>query len=244
MACQDVCGIRCRSRTFRNRDIYSGKWDNKCGQQLFDPQNLHTLNLFGRSYSLSVVIVGALVALFAASVIIGGLKRISKVAEVIVPFMAVLYVVTALVAFICNIDKFPAAISEIISSAFGFRAAAGGALGSVIIAMRQGIARGIFSNEAGLGSAPIAAAAAHTDDPATGTCINDRNIHRYDHHLYDDRSYDSYDGNMEYRAQRGRCDHKSFSDGTSASSQGLFVYFDGMSDLFCIYNDTWMGLLQ
>ena len=145
----------------------------------FDPQNLHTLNLFGRSYSLSVVIVGALVALFAASVIIGGLKRISKVAEVIVPFMAVLYVVTALVAFVCNIDKFPAAISEIISSAFGFRAAAGGALGSVIIAMRQGIARGIFSNEAGLGSAPIAAAAAHTDDPAkqglvsmTGTFID------------------------------------------------------------------------
>lgn len=145
----------------------------------FDPMNANTINLFGRSYSLSVVITGALVALFAAFVIIGGLKRISKVAEVIVPFMAVLYVVSALTVILCNITKLPAAIAEIVTSAFGFRAAAGGAIGTMMIAMRQGIARGIFSNEAGLGSAPIAAAAAHTDDPGrqglismTGTFID------------------------------------------------------------------------
>ena len=80
--------------------------------------------------------------------------------------MAVLYVAAALLVIICNITKVPAAIVEIVQSAFGMRAAAGGALGAIVMAMQKGIARGIFSNEAGLGSAPIAAAAAQVEDPA------------------------------------------------------------------------------
>ena len=131
----------------------------------FDPQNSWTVDLFGRTYSYTVVIAGLLVTLFLGLVIIGGLKRISRIAEIVVPFMAVLYIVSALLVIICNITKVPAAIVEIVESAFGLRAAAGGALGAVVLAMQKGIARGIFSNEAGLGSAPIAAAAAQVDEP-------------------------------------------------------------------------------
>ena len=99
-----------------------------------------------------------------ALVIIGGLKRISRVAEVIVPFMALLYVAAALIILLTHITAIPAAVVTIVQSAFGLRAAAGGAMGAIIVAMQKGIARGIFSNEAGLGSAPIAAAAAKTDE--------------------------------------------------------------------------------
>jgi alanine or glycine:cation symporter, AGCS family len=132
----------------------------------FDPSNTWAVNLFGRTYSWTVVITGVILTICVGLVIIGGLKRISKVAEVIVPFMAVLYVAAALLVIICNITKVPAAIVEIVQSAFGMRAAAGGALGAIVMAMQKGIARGIFSNEAGLGSAPIAAAAAQVEDPA------------------------------------------------------------------------------
>ena len=132
----------------------------------FDPSNTWAVNLFGRTYSCTVVITGVILTICVGLVIIGGLKRISRVAEVIVPFMAVLYVAAALLVIICNITKVPAAIVEIVQSAFGMRAAAGGALGAIIMAMQKGIARGIFSNEAGLGSAPIAAAAAQVEDPA------------------------------------------------------------------------------
>ena len=106
---------------------------------------------------MAVVISGVVVAIFAALVIIGGIKRITKVSELVVPFMAVLYIVVAIIILVCNITKIPAAFAEIIQGAFGMRAAAGGALGAMLMAMQKGIARGIFSNEAGLGSAPIAA---------------------------------------------------------------------------------------
>ena len=131
----------------------------------FDPNNTWSVGLFGNTYSWTVVITGVILTICVGLVIIGGLKRISKVAEVIVPFMAVLYVVSALLVVVFNIAKVPAAIVEIIQSAFGMRAAAGGALGAIMVAMQKGIARGIFSNEAGLGSAPIAAAAAKTEEP-------------------------------------------------------------------------------
>lgn len=145
----------------------------------FDPANAHTVTLFGAEYSWSVVISGILLTVCAALVIIGGVKRISSVAEVIVPFMALLYIVTVFVILLTNIDKIPAAFVEIVESAFGLRAAAGGALGAVMLAMQKGIARGIFSNEAGLGSAPIAAASVKTKEPVaqglvsmTGTVID------------------------------------------------------------------------
>lgn len=145
----------------------------------FDPNTSWGINLFGKTYSWTVIIAGALVTLAVGLVVIGGIKRISNVSQVIVPFMSVLYVIFALVLLLCNAEKIPGAIAEIVESAFGFRAAAGGALGAIMIAMQKGIARGIFSNEAGLGSAPIAAAAAQTKEPVrqglvsmTGTFID------------------------------------------------------------------------
>ena len=145
----------------------------------FDANNAHTVQLFGMDYSWSVVISGILLTICVALVVIGGLKRISTVAQVIVPFMAVTYVVACLLVLIFNVTAIPAAIVTIVQSAFGMRAVAGGALGAVIMAMQKGIARGIFSNEAGIGSAPIAAAAAQTKEPVrqglvsmTGTFID------------------------------------------------------------------------
>ena len=145
----------------------------------FDPTNMHTVQLFGSEYSWSVVISGVILTICAALVIIGGVKRISAVAEVIVPFMAMLYIATVLIILVTHLSEIPRVFVEIVESAFGLRAAAGGALGSIMIAMQKGIARGIFSNEAGLGSAPIAAATVKTDEPVeqglvsmTGTVID------------------------------------------------------------------------
>lgn len=145
----------------------------------FDPSNARTVALFNKEYSLAVVIAGVILTIGAALVIIGGVKRISKVAEFVVPLMALIYIVAAVLILITHASSIPAAFAEIIKGAFGVRAAAGGALGAIMIAMQKGIARGIFSNEAGLGSAPIAAASAKTDEPVeqglvsmTGTVID------------------------------------------------------------------------
>lgn len=134
-------------------------------QNFFDPDKQWTVFLFGKEYSWTVVIAGIILTIAVALVIIGGIQRISSVSQVVVPFMAVLYVVVVLVLLLTHLSAIPSAIVEIVQSAFGMRPIAGGALGSMIVAMQKGIARGIFSNEAGLGSAPIAAAAAQTDSP-------------------------------------------------------------------------------
>ena len=145
----------------------------------FDPSNVHTISLFGMNYSISVVVAGIIVTICAGLVIIGGIKRISKVSEVIVPFMAVTYIGVCLIIVFTHLPQVPAAFAEIVQSAFGLKAVAGGAIGAMTVAMQKGIARGIFSNESGLGSAPIAAAAAQTKEPArqglvsmTGTFID------------------------------------------------------------------------
>lgn len=115
------------------------------------------------TYSVVVVVASVILAVLVALVVIGGLQRISSVASVIVPAMAVIYVVLGLLAVCCNISKVTEAFEAVFNGAFGFKAAAGGAVGAMIVAMQKGIARGIFSNEAGLGSAPIAASAAKVD---------------------------------------------------------------------------------
>ena len=128
------------------------------------------------SYSWATVIGGVIVTLCAALVIIGGLKRISKVAEKVVPAMAVVYVFLGLSVIIMNATKVPAAFALIFKSAFGWKAMAGGAAGwvmkQVLDSMQKGIARGIFSNEAGLGSAPIAAAPVQTNEPVEQGLVN------------------------------------------------------------------------
>lgn len=148
-------------------------------KNFFDPNSAHTVNIPGiGEYSLIVVFVSVVLAICVALVLIGGIKRIASVSQVVVPFMAVIYIVFCLILIICNIGQVPMAIKTIVIAAFSPRAVAGGVAGSMLIAMQNGVARGIFSNEAGLGSAPIAAAA-QTKEPVrqglvsmTGTFID------------------------------------------------------------------------
>ncbi len=131
----------------------------------FDPnQTSKTFTIFGVQTNMLLVGASIVLTICVGLVVIGGLKRIAKVTEVVVPFMAVLYVLFALILLVCNVTKIPAAVVEIVTGAFNPSAVTGGAVGTMLIAMQKGIARGIFSNEAGLGSAPIAAAAAKTKD--------------------------------------------------------------------------------
>ena len=118
------------------------------------------------TFNIPVLVTAIIVTLLVGLIILGGVKRIATASSLIVPFMAILYVTTSLVIILLNIEKVPDAISLIIYSAFDPQAALGGAVGfTVMRAIQSGVARGIFSNESGLGSAPIAAAAAQTREP-------------------------------------------------------------------------------
>lgn len=149
-------------------------------KNLFDPSSEHiAFSLGGHDYSWAVVIGGALVTLAAAFVIIGGIQKISSVSTVIVPFMAILYAIAVVVLVFCNLEKVPSALWQIIEGAFNPKAVTGGVVGSIFVAVQSGVARGIFSNEAGLGSAPIATASARSKDAVrqglvtmTGTFID------------------------------------------------------------------------
>ena len=107
-------------------------------------------------------VTGVVLGVLVFAVVVGGIRRIAKAASAIVPLMSILYVLACLVILLINITALPGAFGTIFSNAFTGEAAAGGALGQVIL---MGFKRGIFSNEAGLGSAPIAHAAARTTDP-------------------------------------------------------------------------------
>lgn len=146
----------------------------------FDPESKHTVSILGMDYTWTTVIAGAVITVLTALIIIGGIKRIATVSEVVVPVMIVAYAGCCLTIIFCHITEIPEAIVSIIKGAFNTRAAVGGAAGTIMMnAMKSGIARGIFSNEAGLGSAPIATAAAKTNEPVrqglvtmTGTFID------------------------------------------------------------------------
>ena len=149
-------------------------------KNFFDPNMTMPVTIPGiGTYSVVVVIASIILAVCVALVVIGGIKRIANVSQVIVPFMAIIYVAFCLIMIIVNITEIPNAIVTIVHGAFNPRAVTGGVVGTMFIAMQKGVARGIFSNEAGLGSAPIAAAAAKTKEPVrqglvsmTGTFID------------------------------------------------------------------------
>ena len=114
------------------------------------------------SFNIDPWITGVILTVLTGIVILGGIKSIAKAASIIVPFMAIFYVLGGLVIIVLHIDMLWPAVDKILTEAFNFSAAAGGMAGAAI---RYGVARGVFSNEAGMGSAPIAAAAAKTDHP-------------------------------------------------------------------------------
>lgn len=130
-------------------------------------------SMLNASFGIKPMYSGILITICAAVVIIGGVKSIAKVCEALVPLMALFYILGCLVVIIANISFVPEAIKTIFVAAFTTRAAAGGFIGSTImLSMRYGIARGLFSNESGLGSAPIAAAAAQTSNPVRQALVS------------------------------------------------------------------------
>ena len=154
-------------------------------QNFFDPQKANVVFTIGSgdtatAITMTTIIAGIIVTACTALVVIGGLQRIAKVSEIVVPFMAVIYIVCGMLILITNVSAIPNAIYQIVVGAFNPQAVAGGIVGVTIkVAVQKGVARGIFSNEAGLGSAPIAAAAAQTKEPVrqglvtmTGTFID------------------------------------------------------------------------
>ena len=129
------------------------------------------------SFGWDSSLVGLVLALLIGSVVIFGVKGIARVCEFLVPFMAAFYILGCLVLLGINISHLPHAISVICSSAFTTQAATGGFVGSTLmLSMRFGIARGLFSNEAGLGSAPIVAAAAKTKNPVRQALVSSTSV--------------------------------------------------------------------
>ncbi len=122
--------------------------------------------LLNQTIKLPEYVSGIIVAIIVALVLIGGIKRISSVSEKLVPFMATIYFIASIIILIINFKNIPQAIKLIVSEAFSLKSAASGITGyAIFIAMRYGIARGVFSNEAGLGTAPIAHTASNTNNP-------------------------------------------------------------------------------
>lgn len=129
----------------------------------FNPDGTFVIDFFGTEISMVSLISGIIVAICVALVIFGGIKSISTVSEKLVPFMAIMYVVGCIIVLCYNSDVLWQTVVTIVSSAFSFKALGGGLLGSgLMIAARYGVARGLFSNESGMGSAPIVAAAAQS----------------------------------------------------------------------------------
>lgn len=128
------------------------------------------------TFHIPMQVTGIIITVLALAIIIGGIKTISKVSQVVVPLMAVFYIIAGIIIILGNITNVPAGIAMIFKMAFSVNAVGGGLCGSLVASMTQavrfGVARGVFSNEAGMGSAAITAAAASTNDPVRQGYIN------------------------------------------------------------------------
>ena len=135
---------------------------NACGGNV----NAHTVQMFGQTVPVSSLVVGGIVALIVGLVTFGGVKRIGAVAEKLVPVMAIVYILCSLGVIVTNLGSVGKVFGMIFKGAFSAKAALGGAFGITIMqTIQKGVGRGVFSNEAGLGSAPIAHAASSESDP-------------------------------------------------------------------------------
>lgn len=128
------------------------------------------------TFQVPTWITGVIITVLSFAIIVGGIKSISKLSSIVVPCMAIFYVIGGLIVIIGNIENIPAGVAEIFKMAFSVKAVAGGVGGTIVASMmsgmRYGIARGVFSNEAGMGSAAITAASATTDNPVRQAYIN------------------------------------------------------------------------
>lgn len=128
------------------------------------------------TFNIPYTVTGIVITVLALLIILGGIKSISKISQVVVPLMAVFYIIAGLIVIIGNISNIPAGVAMIFKMAFSVKAVGGGLCGGIVASMMQalrfGVARGVFSNEAGMGSAAITAAAASTNDPVRQGYIN------------------------------------------------------------------------
>ncbi len=128
------------------------------------------------TFHIPVWVTGVTITVLALFIILGGIKSISKVSQVVVPLMAVFYIIAGIIIILGNLSNVPSGLAMIFKMAFSVKAVGGGLCGSIVASMMQalrfGVARGVFSNEAGMGSAAITAAAATTDDPVRQGYIN------------------------------------------------------------------------
>ncbi|MEC2076680.1 alanine/glycine:cation symporter family protein [Metabacillus fastidiosus] len=135
-----------------------------CFGLAFNSVQANTISLaFQRAYNMNETVIGIILVIFTGIIIFGGLKRIAKASQIIVPVMAFIYIIIALVIVFMNITEIPSIIGIIFANAFGLQEVVGGGIGAAI---ENGIKRGLFSNEAGMGSAPNAAATATVSHPA------------------------------------------------------------------------------
>lgn len=134
-------------------------------KNVFEKQSIETINILGSNVSVISVITGGIITFFTALTIIGGVKRVGRVCEILVPIMALIYIITCIIILLFNVNNLDDAIIEIFKMAFTSESVIGGISGITIKeAIQQGVSKGIFSNEAGLGSAPIATATVKSND--------------------------------------------------------------------------------
>lgn len=124
------------------------------------------------TFNIPLWITGIILTVLVLIVVVGGIKNISRVASIIVPVMATFYIIAGLIVIIGNVSGIPEGLHQIFTMAAGPKALAGGVAGTIVNAIRYGVARGVFSNEAGLGSAPITAACATTDNHVKQGYVN------------------------------------------------------------------------
>ena len=195
------------------------------------------------SFHLPIWLTALLVTVLAALVVIGGLQSIAKVAAKIVPSMAVLYIVICMIVLIAYADQLPQALHTIITSAFTGTAATGGFAGAgVMLAIRSGVARGIFSNESGLGSAPHRRRRREDEVPGgTRAHLDDGNLHRYDHRLYDDGLNLGCNRSLVGNGGGSGDDAERLLPGDAGSRSRAA---DDLSGALCLYDDTGLELLR
>ena len=145
--CNSLFRLRCTDR-FRYRKCHTGKYNHYCDRHCSDQFQHHSG-----------------IMLLVGMVLLGGIKRIGSVSEKLVPFMALLYIVLAIGVVVLNFERVPAVFHDIVYGAFNPAAVTGGVIGSFFLSLKKGVSRGIFSNEAGLGTGSIAHACADTSKP-------------------------------------------------------------------------------
>ena len=193
--------------------------------------------------SMVNLVIGIVIAALVAVVLLGGVKRIGTVTEKLVPFMAVFYIILAIGVVVLNADKVPHVFEMIFVGAFNPSAFTGGVVGSMFMTMRRGVSRGIFSNEAGIGTGSIAHACADTDEPVKQGMFGIFEVFADDRDLYTDSTgYPLWRRRNPVR-RGSRCGAYHLRIRNNVWKLGDDLYCN-CNVLFRILNDSWMGTLR